>query len=77
MDHVILFCIKHSLGTVSTVELYHNPNQTHILNNVNTLVRPLQNKGIKVLLGLLGDHTGVGFANPNQLTDRFICTADS
>lgn len=27
------------------------------------MVQPLQNKGIKVLLGLLGDHTGVGFAN--------------
>ena len=50
-------------GTVSTVELYHNPNQTYILNNRNTLVKPLQDKGIKVLLGLLGDHTGVGFAN--------------
>ena len=61
VDHVILFA-SNIRGTVSTVELYHNPNQTHILNNVNTLVRPLQNNGIKVLLGLLGDHTGVGFA---------------
>lgn len=62
VDHVILFA-SNIRGTVSTVELYHNQNQTHILNNVNTLVRPLQNNGIKVLLGLLGDHTGVGFAN--------------
>lgn len=62
VDHVILFA-SNIRGTVSTVELYHNPNQSHILANVNTLVRPLQDKGIKVLLGLLGDHTGVGFAN--------------
>ena len=62
VDHVILFA-SNIRGTVSTVELYHNPNQTHILNNRNTLVKPLQDKGIKVLLGLLGDHTGVGFAN--------------
>lgn len=62
VDHVILFA-SNIRGTVSTVELYHNPNQTHILNNRNTLIKPLQDKGIKVLLGLLGDHTGVGFAN--------------
>ncbi len=68
VDHVILFA-SNIRGTLSTVELYHNNNQSHILANVNTLVRPLQNKGIKVLLGLLGDHTGVGFAN---LTDDQI-----
>lgn len=65
VDHVILFA-SNIRGTASTVELYHNPNQSHILANVNTLVRPLQDKGIKVLLGLLGDHTGVGFANLND-----------
>lgn len=62
VDHVILFA-SNIRGTVSTVELYHNPNQTYILNNRSTLIQPLQAKGIKVLLGLLGDHTGVGFAN--------------
>ena len=65
VDHVILFA-SNIRGTASTVELYHNPNQSHILANVNTLVRPLQDQGIKVLLGLLGDHTGVGFANLND-----------
>lgn len=62
IDHVVLFA-SNIRGTKSTVELYHNPNQTYILNNVETLVRPLQQKGIKVLLGILGDHTGVGFTN--------------
>lgn len=64
VDHVILFA-SNIRGTASTVQLYHNPNQTYILNHVSTLVKPLQDKGIKVLLGLLGDHTGVGFANLN------------
>lgn len=50
-------------GTASNVQLYHNMNQTYILNHANELIRPLQDKGIKVLLGLVGDHTGVGFAN--------------
>ena len=62
VDHVILFA-SNIRGTCTTVQLYHNPNQTYILNNRATLIAPLQQKGIKVLLGLLGDHTGVGFAN--------------
>lgn len=62
VDHVVLFA-SNIRGTASTVQLYHNPNQTYILNHASTLVKPLQDKGIKVLLGLLGDHTGVGFAN--------------
>lgn len=62
VDHVILFA-SNIRGTVSTANLYHNYNQAYILNNANTLVKPLQDKGIKVLLGLVGDHTGVGFAN--------------
>jgi len=65
VDHVVLFA-SNIRGTASTVQLYHNPNQSHILANVETLVRPLQQKGIKVLLGLLGDHTGVGFTNMTE-----------
>ncbi len=65
VDHVILFA-SNIRGNATSAWLHHNQNQTHILNNVSTLVQPLQNKGIKVLLGLLGDHTGVGFANLNS-----------
>lgn len=71
VDHVILFA-SNIRGNATSAWLHHNQNQTHILNNVNTLVQPLQNKGIKVLLGLLGDHTGVGFANLNSdMIDSF------
>ena len=71
VDHVILFA-SNIRGNATSAWLHHNPNQTHILNNVSTLVQPLQNKGIKVLLGLLGDHTGVGFANLNSdMIDSF------
>lgn len=77
VDHVILFA-SNIRGTATTVELYHNDNQSHILANVNTLVRPLQAKGIKVLLGLLGDHTGIGFANlsSDQITSFANQVAD-
>lgn len=62
VDHVVLFA-SNIRGTATTVQLHHNNNQTYILNNYSTLIAPLQAKGIKVLLGLLGDHTGIGFAN--------------
>ena len=62
IDNVILFA-SNIRGTASTVQLYHNNNQSHILTNAGTLIAPLQQKGIRVSLGLLGDHTGVGFCN--------------
>lgn len=66
VDHVILFA-SYIHGTTSTAKLYHNYTQKYILDNANTLVKPLQDKGIKVLLGLLGDYTGIGFANLNYI----------
>lgn len=62
IDHVILFA-SNIRGTSSSVQLHHNRNQAYILNHADTLIVPLQEKGIKVLLGIIGDHTGVGFAN--------------
>jgi hypothetical protein len=47
--------------------LHFNDQVTNVLNNVATQIRPLQQKGIKVLLSVLGNHQGVGFANfPDQ-----------
>ncbi|MDR2234560.1 MAG: fibronectin type III domain-containing protein [Chryseobacterium sp.] len=40
-----------------------NNNVTKVLNDVNTYVRPLQQKGIKVLLDILGNHQGAGISN--------------
>jgi hypothetical protein len=51
----------------SKAYLFFNPQVTNVLNNVATQVRPLQQKGIKVLLSVLGNHQGAGFANfPSQ-----------
>lgn len=47
--------------------LHFNENVQRVLDNVATEVRPLQAKGIKVLLSILGNHQGAGFANfPTQ-----------
>jgi hypothetical protein len=39
--------------------LHHNPNNRHILTNASKYIKPLQDKGIKVLLGILPDHDGI------------------
>lgn len=49
----------------------NNNNVTKVLNDVNTCVRPLQQKGIKVLLDILGNHQGAGISNfPNREAAR-------
>ncbi|MGC4937129.1 endo-beta-N-acetylglucosaminidase H [Kribbella sp. DT2] len=51
----------------SKAYLHFNENVQRVLDNVATEVRPLQQKGIKVLLSVLGNHQGAGFANfPSQ-----------
>ncbi|MGO2720826.1 MAG: endo-beta-N-acetylglucosaminidase H [Brachybacterium tyrofermentans] len=53
--------------------LHLNENVQHLLDNADTYVRPLQEKGIKVVLSILGNHQGAGFANfPDaEAADRF------
>lgn len=43
--------------------LHHNENVTRVLENRAQYIEPLQDKGIKVLLSILGNHQGVGVAN--------------
>src|SRR3954469_19173979 len=51
----------------SNAYLFCNPQVQNVLDNVATQVRSLQAKGIKVLLSILGNHQGAGFANfPDQ-----------
>lgn len=47
--------------------LHFNEQVTEQLENAETLIRPLQDRGIKVVLSVLGNHQGAGFANfPDQ-----------
>ncbi|WP_082036020.1 endo-beta-N-acetylglucosaminidase H [Pedobacter lusitanus] len=53
--------------TTQKAELYFNPQVTSVLTNKATKIKPLQDKGIKVMLSILGNHQGAGFANfPTQ-----------
>jgi hypothetical protein len=71
-DHVVIFAAN--LNTTdktanADVELRFNSNVQHILNNRDTHIKPLQDKGIKVLLGLLGNHDPVGMGTFQENPD--------
>lgn len=53
--------------------LHLNENVQHVLDNAETMIRPLQRQGVKVVLSLLGNHQGAGFANfpDRRAADRF------
>ncbi len=58
--------INYNTSTHAAV-LYFNTQVTNVLNNKATYIQPLQSKGIKVLLSILGNHEGAGISNfPNQ-----------
>lgn len=61
--HVILFASNIRGDTNGNVNNFNNPNCAAILANPAKYIAPLQAKGIKVLMGNLGDHTGAGFSN--------------
>jgi len=63
-DIAIIFAANINFDTATRkATLFLNPNVTTVLQNVETYVRPLQAKGIKVLLSILGNHEGAGICN--------------
>ncbi|MCH0561811.1 MULTISPECIES: endo-beta-N-acetylglucosaminidase H [unclassified Streptomyces] len=63
-DVAVIFAANINYDT-STKEayLYFNENVQRVLDNAATEIRPLQQQGIKVVLSVLGNHQGAGFAN--------------
>jgi len=70
-DWVILFSsnINYNAET-GRVYIYHNPNCEHILSNRDKYIKPLQDRGIKVLLSVLGNHDRSGINNLSDETAR-------
>ncbi|HWG22977.1 MAG TPA: endo-beta-N-acetylglucosaminidase H [Actinospica sp.] len=59
----------------TTAQLYFNPQVQAVLDNAATQIAPLQAKGIKVMLSILGNHQGAGFANfPDQQSAAAFAT---
>jgi Glycosyl hydrolases family 18 len=67
-DVAVIFAANINYDTTTrSAYLYNNPNVQRTLDNAATEIRPLQAKGIKVMLSILGNHQGAGFANfPSQ-----------
>jgi len=64
IDMVILFSSNINYNT-ETGRCYvnHNENIQHVLSNRDKYIKPLQDKGMKVILSLLGNHDRSGVAN--------------
>ncbi|SFN26701.1 Glycosyl hydrolases family 18 [Chryseobacterium oleae] len=67
-DVAIIFAANINYNTsTQKAYLHFNDQVTNVLSNKSTYIKPLQDKGIKVMLSILGNHQGAGFANfPNQ-----------
>ena len=66
-DAVILFAANINYDSVNdVVYLHNNPNVQALLDESDVYIQPLRQKGIKVYLGLLGNHDAAGLA---QLSD--------
>ncbi|OIJ87589.1 chitinase [Streptomyces sp. MUSC 14] len=67
-DIAVIFAANINYDTgAKAATLYFNENVQRVLDNAATQIRPLQQKGIKVVLSVLGNHQGAGFANfPSQ-----------
>ena len=63
-DIAIIFAgnINYDLANKRAV-VYNNENVTRVLQNGDVYVKPLQDKGLKVLLSILGNHQGAGISN--------------
>lgn len=68
IDIVILFSgnINYNAET-GRVYNHNNPNVQHLLDNRDKYLKPLQDRGIKVVLGILGNHDSAGV---NTLADE-------
>jgi len=69
-DMAIIFAanINYNTSTGKAV-LYYNTNVANVLTNKATYIEPLQAKGIKVLLSVLGNHQGAGICNFTSQAD--------
>lgn len=70
-DAVILFSSNINFdSSTGEVYIFHNENVRAILDNTTKYLKPLRDRGIKVILSILGNHDKSGVANLNDATAR-------
>lgn len=71
IDMVILFSANINYNNeTGKVYVYNNPNVQHLLDNREKYIKPLQDRGMKIVLGILGNHDRSGIANLADETAR-------
>ncbi|MCI1780247.1 MAG: DUF1735 domain-containing protein, partial [Bacteroidales bacterium] len=83
IDMVILFSANINYDDeTGRVYIYNNENVQHLLDNKEKYLKPLQDRGIKVVLGILGNHDRSGVANLSDeaarqfaMDEKAICEA--
>lgn len=75
-DAVILFSSNINFSKKENVVYIHNnENVQAILNNSDKYIKPLKDRGVKVLLSILGNHDGSGLANMDATRCRGFAAA--
>lgn len=71
VDMLILFSsnINYNAET-GKVYVFNNPNVQHLLDNREKYLKPLQDRGMKIVLSILGNHDRAGVANLADETAR-------
>ena len=63
-DVAIIFAANINYDAINKKAVeYNNPQVSTVLHNSDTYIKPLQAKGIKVLMTILGNHGGAGISN--------------
>jgi len=71
VDIVILFSSNINCDpSTGEVIVTHNKNVSHLLENRDKYIKPLQDKGIQVVLSILGNHDHSGVANLSDTTAK-------
>lgn len=70
-DMTVLFSANMNFDEFTgTPVMYYNEDMKKILDNRDIFIKPLQDKGIKVLLSVMPNHQGIGFSNLDVSGDR-------
>lgn len=69
VDIAIIFAANINWDSENNLPILHlNPNVDNVLVNREKYLKPLQDKGIKIVLDILPNHQGIGFCN---LTEQY------
>ncbi len=73
-DMVVLFAANINLNEEGKPYVSCNENVTALLNGRDKYLKPLQDKGIKVVLGILGNHDPAGISTLDAETAKFFAS---